>query len=433
MRRSSWIAVTVVLVLVTWFFGCMQPPETQTELTPEQIKAREDSIAAANEKELKKWRMFAFDKVRERNWLKAREYFWKVVDLDIKHEYNDWAFIYQTYTETGDIDSAQVILQQGLEYHPNDAFLNSTLGFYKMKQGLNEEAYELYSKAVEIEPDNVEYLKKKAELEEQLMMPDDAIMTWQKVITLAPEDQSAKDRLTALVKLHRDPAEYIAALEADLEANPDDKFKHRELLLALHDQGLNERMIEQANRMIELDPSNADAYRYKALAQENLNKLADAVSTYENLLEVDPEAAWAMLSIADNKRLLKQFSSARTWVLKARDAGANPQEADFTLGMIYESAGDACSPGGVPDYHDKLTYVVAYGLYSQAIDGRDYSIKDKAERRMEFLKQFIPSYSDWFMNQTKTRPGKSCYGWINGNWSEVRYIDTYLAQVEKSK
>ncbi len=433
MKRASWIAPVLGLLLVTWFFGCMQPPETTTELTPEQIQAQKDSIAKANEKELKKWRMFAFDKVKEQNWLKAREYFWKVVDLDVNHQYNDWAFIYRTYTETSDMDSAQVVLGMGLEYHPNDAFLNSTLGFFKMKQGDNEEAYQLYCKAVEVEPENVEYLEKKAELEEALDMPDEAIASWEQVVAMAPDNQSAKDRLTSLVKRHRDPEEYIAALEADLVANPEDMFKHRELLLALNDQGLNERVVEQADKMLAIDATYVDAYRYKAASLENLNKLGDAITTYEKLLEVQPDAGWAMLRIADNKRLLNQFSSARSWVLKAREANVNPQEANFTLGMIFESAGDKCSPGGVPDYNDKLTYVIAYGLYRQAVDGNDYGIKDKADRRIEFLKQFIPSYSDWFMNQTKKRPAKSCYDWINDNWSEVRYIDTYLGQVEKSK
>ncbi len=430
-RISGLLAVLVAAALLG---GCAAPQQAIHEPTPEELAAIQDSIAKANEFELKKNRMFAYERLRQKDYLKAREYFWNVVKLDVKHQYNDWARIYQTYLETGQVDSAQVILREGLKFYPDDPFLNGSLGFYLKAQGEYDEALQHYLTALKSEPDNPEYIKKVAEIYETLSDGDNAIEMYQRLLELTPEDRDAKDRLTTLLREFRDPEEYIRSLEQDVEASPDDISKRVELIIAYAEQSMNEKIPPQADEILARDPGNREAYSRKAAALENLNRLEAAIATYKAELEQYPDDIPAMLRIADDYRLLGKYTTARKWVVKAKKAGSDGTgQATYVLGLIYESSGDDCSSGRGLNYDDKLVFVIAYGLFKQAAAGSDFSIAEKAQRKVEYLQQFIPLYSDWFMHQNQKMPGESCYKWIQGGWPEVKYINRYLGKLEKSK
>ena len=435
MQRSGWISgiLAIVLVSAALLAGCAVQ-QVETGPTPEELAAQKDSIAKVNERELKISRMFAYDNLKQGNNLRAREYLWKVIELDVKDQYNDWARLYQTYIETNQTDSATIVLRMGLERHPEDPFLNSTLGFILKAQGQYDEALNLYLSAIKGDTSNVDYHKKAAELYEALNDPDNAIAEYEVVVGIAPEDQDAKDKLTGLIRRFRDPEEYIKRLEADVVNQPENVDKRLELLTAYAEQQLNEKVVAQADEIISLDPELREAYRRKAVALENLNDLSAAIATYKTLLEKFPDNNEPRFRIADNYRLLDQFQQSRNWVLEARKAaGGSSAEADFILGQVFESAGDKCSGGRGLEFDDKLVYVIAYGLYEKAANSDDYGVKDKASRKLTYLNQFVPQYSDWFMNQAKKIPTNSCYTWINSSWPEVGYIAGYLKRVEASK
>jgi tetratricopeptide (TPR) repeat protein len=433
-RLLGIFALSVIIVAALILSGCVAQQQVAKEPTPEEIAARMDSIAQANAYELKKNRMFAYDKLKNGQTMDARRYLWKVIELDVKHEYNDWDRLYQTYMETQQADSAMIILRMGLEHHPSDAFMNATLGFMLKAQGQYEEALDLYNRAIEVENENLEYLLKQAELYEALDMHDEAIASYERQLELNPDDLNIKDRHTSLIRRFRDPSEYIAALETDVANQPDNYDKKFELLIAYEEQGLNEKIIPMADQAIALDATKVDPYNLKAKAQENLNKISDAIATYKALLEHYPTDSETILKIADNYRILGQFVSARTWVLKGREAaGGESAHADYILGEVYESAGDACSSGRGLEFDDKLIYIIAYGLYENAANSDDFNVKDKAERKLNYMTQFVPAYSDWFMNQTKKMPETDCYKWIKASWGEVKYVNGFLKNLSQSK
>ncbi len=428
--RTLVTALMLLLIAGTMLLMGCAATEVVREPTPEELAARQDSIAKANEFELKKARMFAYDKLKAQQWEDAKDYLWTVIDLDVKDQYNDWDRLYQIYMELGQPDSAQIVLEQGLDKHPADPFLNATYGFILKAKGEYETALLHYDKALEgdiSDTDRIEYLRKKAELHEALQDPEAAISAYESLLSIAPDDTGAKNSLTALVRMHRDPAEYITRLEEEIVSNPDDMQKRMDLLRAYQDQSQNQKVIEQADEILMRDATRIEVYRAKAKAYDNLNQLDQSIATYEALLAKDPGNGDAMLRIADNQRLLGRFSSARTWVNKAKNAGGSVGEADYILGLTYESAGDECSAGGL-EYDDKLVYTIALGLFEKAAASDDYNIKGKAVSRVEYMKQFAPQKADWFLNQTKKMPSKGCYSWINASWSETKYIETYLSQ-----
>lgn len=415
--------------------GCAATQQT-TELSPEEQARIQDSIAKVNERELKIARMFAYDKLKQNQWEEARKYLWKVVDLDVKQEYNDWSRLYQSYMNTNQADSAQVILGMGLKYHPNDVFLASTLGFMLKTQGELDSALALYERAVSFDSTNIEFLEKIAEIYEQKAVPDQAITAWENVIKADPENQEAKDKLSYLLRKHRDPEEYIAHLEGEVEASPADVEKRMELLFAYSDQSENEKVIEQADKVIALDPSRLEAYRRRAVAYENLGNVQKSIEAYSQLLKQNPNANDVRLRIADNYRQLGSWTKARTWLLDAKKAaGGELPEADYILGQVYETASDECSKDRGLEYDEKMVLAIAYGLYQKAAGSTDFLIQEKANRRIAYFEtnKFIPQYSDWFMAQDREMPTQDCYNWIQPDWPEVAYLGQYLEQLGQSK
>ena len=396
----------------------------------------QDSIAKANERELKIARMFAYDKLKQSQWEEARKYLWKVVDLDVKHQYNDWTRLYQSYMNTNQPDSAQYVLGLGLKYHKDDPFLSSTLGFMLKTQGDLDSALVLYKMASALDTGNVDYRKKIAEIYEQKEMPDSAIAAYEELQKMAPDDQSVKDKLSYLLRKYRAPEDYIKHLEEEVADKPNDIEKRMELLFAYSDQSLNDKVIEQANAVIKLDPNRLEAYRQKAQALENLGKSKDAIDAYSALLKKDPSDNGVRLRIADNYRQLGDWVKARNWILEAKKAaGGSHAEADYMLGQVYESCSDAASQGRGIEYDDKLVLAIAYGLFKKAASSEDYTVQEKANRRIQAFEanKFIPQYSDWFMAQDRKMPTNKAYSWIQASWPEVSFLNKYLTDLANSK
>ncbi len=437
MRIRVFGSAAVILAFAGTLFlvGCAVQQQVK-QPSPEELARMQDSIAKANERELKIARMFAYDKLKQSQWEEARRYLWKVVRLDVKNQYNDWSRLYQSYMNTNQPDSAQYVLGLGLKYHQDDPFLSSTLGFMLKTQGNLDSALVLYKMASALDTGNVEYRKKIAELYEAKEMPDQAIAAYEQLQKIVPDDQSVKDKLGYLLRKYRAPEDYIKHLEEEVAGNPNDVEKQMELLLAYSDQNLNDKVIGQANSVLKLDPNRLEAFRRKAQAYENLGKSKDAINAYAALLKQDPNDSEARLRIADNYRQLGDWVNARDWILQAKKAaGGTLAEGDYMLGQVYEASSDACSKGRGIEYDDKLVLAIAYGLFKKAANSEDYAVQEKANRRIQFFEQnkFIPQYADWFMAQDRKMPARECFSWIQPGWPEVAFLQQYLDALAKSK
>jgi len=435
-NRVFGVAALLTALVAAMVLGGCAAQKQANQPSPEEMARIQDSIAQANERELKIARMFAYDKLKQNQWMDARRYLWKVVDLDVKHEYNDWSRLYQSYMNTNQADSAQIVLGMGLQYYPEDSFLASTMGFMLKTQGSLDSSLGLYKVAAKVEPENLDFKRKIAELFEAMQMPDSAIAAYESVIAASPDDQAAKDKLSYLLRKHRDPEEYIAHMQQEVANSPDDVEKRMELLYAYGDQNLNDKLIEQANEVIKRDANRLEAYTRKAQALENMGKSRDAIAAYDALLKKDPSNNVARIRIAENYRLLGEWTKSREWALKARkEAGGTSAEAEFMIGQIYEACSDECSKARGLQYDDKLVLAIAYGQYKKAAASEDYVVQEKANRRINFFEtnKFIPQYSDWFMAQDKEMPAEKCYNWIKTDWSEVGFLASYLDMLSKSK
>jgi tetratricopeptide (TPR) repeat protein len=406
--------------------------EVQQTLTPEQQKAMEDSLRNAQLRELKIIRSFAYSHYQNKNYADAAKYYAELAQKDTGRMFNDYGLWAQSLIKLNlPADSVKKVYQMGIEAFPGDAYLHASLGHIYRTQGLLEDAVKEYEAAVQYKPEEIAYKKTLAELYVRVDRPLDAIELYRKIVEAEPENKSAAETLASLVKTHLSPEEYVKSLQDAIKKFPNDLEKRFELAQAYINVSENRKTLEQLDEILQLDPTNARALRMKGDVQQNLRNYDGAIQAYKKVLEheSDPEV---MVELSNVYREQGKYIQARKYARQALSQDPKMGAAYVAQARIYETAADKKTGGKLPGYKDKLVFLIAYGLYRDAVNSGDYSVMDQAKIHMTYLKdsKLIPDYADWFMHQKDrdptTDPG---YSWINPDWPELKYINTYLDNI----
>ena len=428
-RIYPWIWIVVAL-----FFACAAPQEFIEEEYidegPVYTETQVDSIVRYN-------RMFFWDYYQPmarksefsvQGCETAMDYFWQYVEFDTAKRFNDFGQAANCYIEWSKLDetkadSARIVYEMGSERYPDSDYLHNALGIIYKNRGDLELAEKHYLAAHSIDPDNADYLIPLTEIFQQNQEWQEAKDACEKVLAIDPGNTTIRDRLENFT-----PEEYIAALKDKIALDPDNIDNHIKLASLYLNQGKNDEALQAANDALEVDPKNVEVLEIFGRIQENFGKYNGAIEAYKRILETDPNRVDIILDIASNLKSLDNYKSARTYVLKALKVSPGNGAAYLKFGEIYEASADKSSRNKQATYDDKLVFTIAYGLFEKSANSDDYNVKDNASRKMKYLdaNQILPQKSDWFMHQTETVPQGEGYKWIDDNWSEVKYIKTYL-------
>lgn len=452
---------SILVIFIGWFSGCAPLPpleEAQTQVVAEQPKTPMDEAQRLDN--LKRCRSFGFEYWKAGEWERACRYIDSVRVYDIAHNEN----IYRQWTDCliklSYLDSAKMAYEEGIKYFPEDDYLLSSLAIMYRNQGLVEDAIAKQIDAInvvtvkmkEAEGDQLraadfdkaqrklmEYLPGLADMYESVEDWEMAMTTYERMLKYSPDDANTRNRLTNLIRLHRNPEEYIAALHKDIETFPNDPKRRVNLAKALLDQGHYEKAVTEYNKAIKhlygegVPPADADLdiYRGLALAQENLGEYAVAINTLNNVLKIKPESLPDIIRIGKNYLTLKKWTQVHQMAQVALGIDSNYGPAFLLLADLYYSAADETS-GDSPKYNDKLVFTISYGLYLKAAGSADPDASSDGDRLVRSMKGSIllPTKEERFMRMKVTRPTGDDYSWINNSWSEVSYIDVYLKSLD---
>lgn len=407
-------------------------PETAA---PQWTTAQIDSIIKLN-------RMYFFDYYKQMNnrnefsaesCQRALEYFWNYINFDTAFKYNDYPQAARCYVEWTKFDqtkadSARILYEIGVTKFPSSDYLHNALAIiYKARNELDK-AEEHFVAAGKIDPKKTEYFIPLTEIYQQQMRWEDAKNACETVLVLEPANMTIRDRLETILREHFSADEYIAALLKKIELEPNNIGNRISLAKQYLNQAKNEDAKKTIDAALKIEPANVDALELLGLIQENLQNFTGAIEAYKRIVEQTPARADIFLDISVNYKSLKDFTSARNYVLKALEVNPSSGVAYLRYGEIFEASADVCSRGKQANYNDKLVFVIAYGLYEKAAGSDDYNAKDNASKKMKYMESnlILPQKSDWFMHQSEKTPSGDCYKWINENWSEVKYIAQYL-------
>ena len=257
------------------------------------------------------------------------------------------------------------------------------IGDYFMQIGGDENeitALDWYNLYLEKDPSNERINAKVTELTKRHLDIDDLIIKYEE-------------------KIANDPNDFKTTLKLAEIYYKNDKIKKAKLLyMKVHENdGNNLKVIKRLLRIVKNDLDKAIEFNKKAMAIE---------STNENY----------NISLAKLYKLKKNYVTARSHCIKALKKNPKNTSAYKVWGEIYTGAVSACADE--IEYQDQLVYTIAYGLFRNLSNKRTSNIMKENGQ--------VPSKSDFFTNKSVKRPSRKCYKWINKDWKEVKYIDTYL-------
>jgi tetratricopeptide (TPR) repeat protein len=146
---------------------------------------------------------------------------------------------------------------EALRLNPELPLSNAHLGLVLQRTGQASEAVVWLKKAVELEPNNVDFWHWLAELHDELEEPGDSIPCWERVIALVP------DRVAA----------------------------HLALGWALQDEGRYDASRTHYEIAIRLQPDSGTAYLNLGGLQEELGQMREAEASFRTALKLQPQFA----------------------------------------------------------------------------------------------------------------------------------------------
>jgi tetratricopeptide (TPR) repeat protein len=260
----------------------------------------------------------------------------KVVEL-----YPDYAQAHHdlggAYYQNGDHDSALVHYEKAVEIDPdNVTYLKSVADFHYSISNRVEDALALYSKVLDQQPRNLEALLMAGHISVMLQRFDDAEEYYKRVLEIEPGHQdagllleklqnrqksddgpaSAEEQYAQIQTLINDgrPNEAVSALETLLEYNPDFALAHNDLGVLCYQQGDKDKALDAYETAARLEPSNSTFQKNLAdyyYVEEG--RVEEAMQVYVKVLENDPEDCETLLILGHICVALHKFEDAESF------------------------------------------------------------------------------------------------------------------------
>lgn len=417
MLRKNFPGLAAVIVLgvsVLLSIGC-QPPQ----MTPEERKAYEDSLAQARQDSILEANKAkcefklsnGYEYYKQRNWQKAVENYEEVRDLGCAPSMAENLYLYlgNAYRELGNQDSAIAVYSEGLEYLPENIYLHQNLAYMYKVTNQTMKQIDVQEDLVRLDSVNVEYLMDLADLYFSTNQFNKQIEVLNQVLKIDPQNSVAQSSLiTAIKKSGGDP---ITALKTRWENNSTNSTYGVEYGEELYARGNFKEAVEIFTKVTNLDPKNIRAWNQLAKSYKNMQKYSEAIDAYKGILKIDAQRKDVITDISELYVQMKDWKQGMEWANRAINTNPKNGMGVAARGNVYENLAAECS-GGKPDFNDKLVYNMAYEDYQKAVS-MGYG---QVTARITYLENFIPSKGDWFFHEDEgpeISPSKECYNWID--------------------
>lgn len=374
--------------------------------------------------ELNKYWSFGFENYKNKQYKDASKHFWKVVELDtIKRFPTVFRYLGDSYFKMEKPDSAKIVYELGLQRYPDDAYLHRLVGYFLAQTEQIEPAIEKYETVVrlmeaEAKTDEKQLITLKDDLKQLAALyvkndrRDDAIATYNRALEIDPNDVESQNNLAALIASTGDIEALIEAREKLRAQDPQNAQVRFELGKMYFDRGEYEKAIERFKEFLALSPKDVGAIEFVGVAYQRLERYNEAIVEFKRILEIQPDNKKVLAEISRCYRGLGNFTTARSFAVRALQVDNSFGLAWIALGEVYEASADRCGrpKGGKVDYNDKLVYELAYQQYRNAFNDPGY--RREAENKSNYLLPVAPTTEDVFMHTGEKRPAGECYQWI---------------------
>jgi Tfp pilus assembly protein PilF len=199
-------------------------------------------------------------------------------------------------------------------------------------QGKLEEAVEVYSKALNINPDYAEAFYNIGNTLQEQGKFDEAITSYNKALAIKPDYAEAYNNMGITLKKQGKLEEAVEAYRKALNINPDYADAHNNMGNALQDQGKLEEAITSYNKVLSLKPDDAEAYNNMGNTLQKQGKLEEAIEAYRKALLLKPDYAEAYTNMGLTylcKGSLEEGFKFNEWRSRKRKRTVAPARANF--------------------------------------------------------------------------------------------------------
>lgn len=164
----------------------------------------------------------------------------------------------------------------------------------------------------------------------------EAMRAVERALELSPGHAPALAFYSSLLLNANDMEGSVAMARRAVEIDPLAVAVRRSLVARLAWAGLNDEAILEAERLLELDPNEADGHYYTGVALDNQGRYEEAIQSYERAIAINSEDPYYPAAVAYSHALLGDREQAMASADKALEAGVPLKE----LALIYSAMGD---------------------------------------------------------------------------------------------
>jgi tetratricopeptide (TPR) repeat protein len=214
------------------------------------------------------------------------------------------------YVANQRIDDAKTLIQQIVDDNPRDADALSLRGEFALSERKIAEAISDFRAVLVDQPQNVKLLKL---LSRAHLMNNDPVLaqeSMEKVVKIAPKDESARIDLANLLQQSNNTDRAVEQIDAVLKENPNSKLGLETAFKVYLAQKQWDKAQETTKRLQEAFPKEGIGYFLSGLAFQAEGKIDDSVPAFENALAKQPDAVEPLTQLIKSHVALKQFDKA---------------------------------------------------------------------------------------------------------------------------
>jgi len=416
MKFKAITIITMTVMLFAMVISACMPPQATAEELAAMEKARKDSVRKANARYCMKHLSFATEYYKNKAYPDALYNYKKLFDYECVDEdmaQNVYVYMGNSYRELDHLDTAMMYYDEGLTVIPQNRYLWEnkifTLKMMGDEDALLQGKVDMYAQF----PDDMVLGEEIAEDYIRFSMYPEAIEVAEGLLAKDPDNKNLRNIIREAIEAQG--GDVRGFVEEEYKNNPGNISNAQDYVRLLRDAGEDERAIQVLEGILAVSPGMTNIMKDLVEAYRAMGQTKTVISWLQKLNTANPEDVRIYYDMTQAYIEDGNMSSAMTWANKAIKLDKDNGQSYANRATVYEAVGMKCA-GSVPDFDDKLVFMMAYEDYVTA-KSKGYF---KATNKIDFLKEArIPQSGDWFFNRDeyvkagKAKPKKECYDWLN--------------------
>ncbi|MBC8376234.1 MAG: hypothetical protein H8E26_09315 [FCB group bacterium] len=407
--------ITMGIMLFTMVLSACMPPQATAEELAAMEKARKDSVRKANSRYCMKHLSFATEYYKNKAYPDALYNYKKLFEYECVDEQmaqNVYVYMGNSYRELDHLDTALIYYDEGLAVIPDNKYLWENKLFTLKMIGDDDAVLMAKVNMYGQFPEDAALGEEIAEDYVASGMYEEAKAMAEALLLKDPENSNLTNIIYECVEAMG--GDMLGFLKIKYEKDPADISNAQLYGDQLLGVGETNVAITVYEGVLAISPGLTNVMKKLVDAYGEIGKTKSKIEILKKLTSANPEDVRIYFDMTQAYIEDGQLKSAMSWAGKAINMDPQNGQTYANRASVYEAVGIACA-GSVPDFDDKLVFMMAYEDYITAKSVGYFG----ATNKIDFLKEArIPQSGDWFFNRDeyvkagKAKPKKECYAWL---------------------